>query len=61
MRNLRIGSPARRPLDKLRLGLLQLVLARLRALNDNTRRLLHLLEADWDELKASWRRKGPNR
>lgn len=61
MRNLGIGGRTGRPLDILRVAFLQHVLDRLRALNANTRRLLSLLEADWDELTAPWRRNRPRR
>lgn len=59
MRNLGIGRWTGRPLDKLRWGLLHVILDRLRALNANTRRLVGLLEADWEDLTASLRRRGP--
>ncbi len=38
----KLGHYANRPIDRFRLGLLQVILYRLRALNENTRMLLRL-------------------
>ena len=47
------GTRSARPIDRLRPGLLHVMLHRLRAFNANTRLLLRLLEdSDWSELGA---------